>query len=91
MLKDIAEDLILLVLIAIALYFAWNKWIGKWFNSAAETVDSVIETERAAIKTITESSPSIVLSDLWASISNPYISQEQFRQNIADIQKNLGE
>lgn len=94
MIKDLIEELLLVVLLIVALYLLWTKFLSGYFGKAAAAVSGVIEKEKAAVTTITTaaSSPVDTLKDFWAALTAPdYISPDQYRENIALIQKNLQE
>lgn len=90
MIKDIAEDLILLALIIVALFLAWKYWLKGALLGGAEAIKETAAAYKADSKTIAAAafSPVDTLKDIFRS-TTPYISQEQYRENIEKIKRNL--
>lgn len=94
MIKDLIEELILALLIIVALYLLWTKFLSGYFGKAADAVNNVIAKEKAAVTTITTaaSSPVDTLSTFWDALTAPdYISPSDQAAAIALIAKNLQE
>lgn len=90
MFKNIIEDIILIALLGIALYFVYTKWLSGLIASGSEAVKKTAAAYVADTKTIggAVTSPWETVKDLFKS-TTPYISQEQFRANIETIKRNL--
>lgn len=90
MIKDILEDLILIGLVILAAWLAWKYWLSGLLGSSVEAVKRTAAEYKADVGTIASAarSPWEVVNDLFTA-KTPYISQDQFRQNIAEIQRNL--
>lgn len=83
MIKDLAEDLILIALLVLAAWAAWTFWLrDKYFATTEKYATDAKTVYQAA------TSPVETVKDLFRS-TTPYISQEQFRANIETIKRNL--
>ena len=74
------------------LYFAYTKFIKNWIAGIVGVAPGeLLKKEVESVKTISAavSSPSSTLSDFWTSLTSEYISPEQYRENIAQIQAEL--
>ena len=91
MLKDIIEDIILIALVGVALYLVWTKYLSAYFAGAAEAIQKTAAAYKTDTKTITAavSNPADFVADLFRS-GTSYISQSDFRANIAAIDKAQG-
>lgn len=90
MIKDIAEDIILIALVLVAVYLGWTYWLKDKFFSGAAVVAAKAAEVKEGSKTIYEAvkSPWATAQDLFRS-TTPYISPEQYRANIDKIKRNL--
>lgn len=91
MIKSIVEEIVLVVLLIVAAYLIYQKWLKGWIASGATAAKELAAKEAASVKTIVSATvnPAETMEDFWKSISTEYISQEQYRANIARIQAEL--
>lgn len=90
MIKDLAEDVILIILVLVAVYLAWTFWLKDKIFAGAQTVAAKAAQVKEGTKTIYQAatSPLETAKDLFRS-TTPYISQEQYKANIEAIKRNL--
>jgi len=90
MIKDILEDLIVLVIAGVLIYFLWTKYLAADVMAAIASAKEGVKKLQADTGTIIDAvkSPGSIIDDLFMA-STPYISQAQFHKNIADIQAQL--
>lgn len=90
MIKDIAEDLILIGLVILALFLAWKYWLkdalAGVFQGAKETAAAYKEDTKTIAAAA--SSPWETVKDLFRS-TTPYISQADQAAAIEKIKRNL--
>lgn len=88
MIKDIAEDLILVAVVMLAVFLVWKYYLKGLLLSGAEAAKQAAANYVDDVKTVL--SPLDGMKAIISNLTAPrYISQEEYRANIEKIKRNL--